>query len=170
MRGLDSYERRALILWSVSLCSASLLLAPLAARSSAGVGVVAENAAPHLALPVLPDSKAGNRYVLTRDPFTADEPVADKAEAGQAARDTGTAVGTTVVGGTPVGTVLPPQNTTGVSAIITGAVAEALIVEAGRSEIVRVGGLIGGVRIVAITSEGVRLASGRILRVNEVRP
>lgn len=171
LKPLSSVARRALILWSVSLCVGSALLAPLAAQSSGDVGSVETGTTSLLPAPYVPLNGSPRPIIVTHDPFRPDvaPPEERKASAVDHGDGNNSVVGSTVVAGTPLGG-LPHTGASTVSAIITGRDAEALVIQDGRSEIVRVGGSLDGVRIVAITVDGVHLANGSVRRVYEDRP
>lgn len=172
MLTLSDGERRTLILWSVSLCAASILLAPLAARSSGEVAPADPGIATEVHAPDVPARATTLPPLVIRDPFVADAPPAGSEKPPPEDTSNATAVGTPVVAGTPLG--FAPGRALGdnaiVTAIITGDEPEALVEESGRSTILRIGGQLDGLRVTGITAEGIRLADGSVRRVQEVRP
>lgn len=179
LRPLSGADRRALMMWSVALCATSVLLGPLAAQSSGDVTAVEAGSAPVLRTPELPQRVGQTSVRLIRDPFEPDAPLPGHNESNRIGTEGRGLVGTAVVAGAPMNASLDPSRASRIAlpadgdtvlAVITGGDAEALIEQGGRTEIVRVGGFLGGVRIVAITSDGVRLANGSLLRLDEGRP
>ena len=76
MRPLEEADRRVLVMWSLALCVGSLLLAPLAARSSVDFDAQQELASRDFQLPSLASDSAPQAHVsLSRDPFSADSVV-----------------------------------------------------------------------------------------------
>jgi hypothetical protein len=138
---LEDRARRALYAWSAFLCSASVALLPLSARSS--LGAPAGDTA--LALPQIALTKAAQRprpLVFTRDPF---EPaVPDLASAA-----------------TP-GAV--------VRGVALGEHPQALVEDVGRVRLVELGSSVAGSRVTEIDQGGVVLENGTFLRLTGDRP
>lgn len=184
MRPVDEAKRRMLIMWSVSLCVGSLLLAPLAAKSSLELSAQQELGARDFQLPALTAETPARRNVpLNRDPFSAD---ATRPDGGAAKADpapiSNTIVGSSVRAGASIGIVLPPNSgalgaapppTAGsatVAAIITGDRGRALVYEGERSRIISVGDRLEGRKVTGISSDGIHLDDGSIRPLSETQP
>ena len=184
MRPLEEADRRVFVMWSIALCVGSLLLAPLAARSSVDLNAQQDLAAREFQLPaVAADVPPQSGLALNRDPFSADTIIAPDAVeplVTQAAPRT-SIVGASVQAGEPLGIVLPPNagalgmspplvnGTSAVAAIITGDRAQALVYEGAHSRIVATGDRLDGHKITSISADGVFLDDGSIRRLVEER-
>lgn len=183
MHPLEDTQRRHLMLLSAGLCIASLLLAPLAARSSSAPVAQTADAMRVAGLPAAPPEKAHEEIAVNRDPFLADTPPPERMEEAQRSsshpgdRD---AVASTVQAGAPMNVPLPPNagatraDTSDVpfgsvvTAIVTGERAQALIYEGSTSRIVVVGDEVEGRHIVSISAAGVHFDDGSTLKLAEL--
>lgn len=163
LRPVSQAQRRALLLWSASLCTGALLLTPLAARSSGDVARDGTISAQRLAVPEWDRKQVAAEVTLSRDPFSADAvspPDADRMPEAQGQGPTG--VGQRVVANTPIA-----GTRSRISAVILGNTAQALVIDAAGTRIVEAGSSIDGLRIVEITTAGVRLSNGELRKVGE---
>ena len=179
MRPLEEAARRKLMLWSVALCIGSMLLVPLAARSSIDVGVQEGPAMRTMQLPEAQMKETPAMLSLLRDPFTADPPSStsvgeDSAIPSVPAADSigvrvqaGTATNASLPANIGAGGGQPPYGAVGstVLAIITGERAQALISDGSSTRILTVGERLDGHHILEITASGIRLDDGSIRRL-----
>ncbi|MDP9017364.1 MAG: hypothetical protein M3N19_03450 [Candidatus Eremiobacteraeota bacterium] len=158
IRPLEKASRRMMMVCSASLCVASVLLAPLTARSIGSVHAQGELATHKVEAPPLSDVMAPIRVVVRRDPFSADVLTPDIREGHSEAMPAANAlIGTRVQAGSLTGITLPGL---AVSAIVTGDHPQALVIEGDHSRILSVGDFLDGHKIRAITKHGLVLDDG----------
>lgn len=138
MRPLEDRSRLRLLRLSAGLCAASLLLAPMAGRTS--LGLRAERQAFDRRITV-PSSllRKSVRISLLRDPFRSETESA-------ASRQT-------------------MQSMPVVRAVVTGRDAAALVEEGDRTRIVRAGDAVGGQVVTSIDALGVHFETGAVSAV-----
>ncbi|HZT11829.1 MAG TPA: hypothetical protein VFA29_03455 [Candidatus Baltobacteraceae bacterium] len=171
MQPLEDGPRRALLSTSALLCASSLLLLPIAARSSRpAFRQPAAAAQEYAALQMQPAARVLVPQ-LRRDPFAADRGFPTVNSAAPAGNGM-SIVGMRVVQGESTGYSLPGSSSgTVLRAVVRGSDgARALVEVGGRTAIVSAGDKLGNSRIVRIDAGGVRLADGTQLRVGSETP
>lgn len=145
-------------IWSAMLCTGSLLLLPLAARSSVNTDqkpLQMYRGAVLTRTPAIPVQSLR----IDRDPFVPDLPKQVEAPPGGES-------GTRVIAGATIAGSANISSGVSVLAVVIGGVAEALVSEDGQTRIVNVGARCAGSRIIRISSDGIVLANGQRLQMN----
>jgi len=140
MRPLEDDSRLRLLRFSAGLCAASLLLAPLAGRTSLGLRSERQAFDRRITAPPSVVRKPA-RISLLRDPFRPQT---------ESAADSRTTLSMPVV-----------------RAVVTGRDAAALVEDAGTTRIVRTGDTVGGQVVTSIDAGGVHFEKGAVSGVTE---
>lgn len=135
MRPLEDRSRLRLLRLSAGLCTASLLLAPMAGRTALGLSAERQVFDRRITVPS-PLVRKSVRISLLRDPF---RPETEPAASRQAMQS------------------LPV-----VRAVVTGRDAAALVEDGGTTRIVRVGDTVGGQVVRSIDAFGVHFETGAV--------
>ncbi|GAC1657084.1 MAG: hypothetical protein NVS9B12_09010 [Vulcanimicrobiaceae bacterium] len=167
MRPLEDGDRRNLIVVAVAICLASLLLTPLAVRSALRPHPLAQVPVSAPLSGFVPLHAAPAVHLL-RDPFFVARPGRRTARADEPLAPGGGAA-FEVRAGDPMGIAVPAASFS-VTAILTGAHPQALVLEGSRSRIVTVGDRVDGHTVVTITSQGILLDDGSLRVLAEPAP
>lgn len=149
LQAIDDRLRARLRAVSASLCVVALGLAPVAARSSLGIGASTAALRWQLAIPASPLRWEGTAVRVARDPFAGGQD------------ETGTRPGEAANRVAPVAAL---------EAIATGGAPRALVQINGSVQLVGVGDTLAGARVVSIDAASVRLSSGAVLVIGQGTP
>ncbi len=145
--------RRRLLTYAVMICTASILLTPVAARSSFELAVERTAFNQRFSIPRIPGKWSSQPVPISHDPFVPDE--------FSAASRSGGVVGMHVVQGQATGFTV--ASVSKIRAIVTGSSPHALVDENGKAEVVSLGDVIDGSPIILISPTEVVLKNGRVL-------
>ena len=168
MKALDDYRRRQLACLSAVLCTGSLLLFPIAGRTSLELASERPGFDTRFALPPLSIASPMPRLIVLRDPFSPSDSAATVMLSSQQHDD-------------PIAFTLPPNRGAArtpledaasqpvlVRAVITGTLSsKALIDENGRVRVIGVGDKVQGSAVLSVDASGVHLTDGRRFSVTE---
>lgn len=144
---LDDPARAWLLRVACAACSIALLLVPLVGRSAIELGRERGAQMPLFSTTIVKRTSYDvQSFARVRDPFIVDGVKTVRSP------------------------VIVPAAKAAVTAVITGTEARALIEENGNVRLVRVGDVISGSRVTAISRPGVRLANGAFLTLDGSAP
>jgi hypothetical protein len=170
MKPIDDLRRRRMFALSAALCTFSVLLIPIAGRSSLELPVERATGDTRLTIPSIEDATPEPAIVIARDPFAGNHLRVQQAAGQMQAIGSNGVVGLRVVQGQPTGITLPDARDV-VRAVVSGATgAHALVEEGDHTKVVSVGDNLAGSTIVGIDAHGIRLRNGTRLPLDGGTP
>lgn len=161
MNPIDDLRRRRLFVTSASLCTLSVLLVPVAGRSSIELPSERRASDMRLPLPQIENATPQPAIVIRRDPFAGNRTEPRGSNAAEAVRaGSNGVVGLQVVQGHSTGIELPGERDV-VRAVVSGSAGVRALVEDGdRARVVSIGDPLAGSTITSIDAHGIGLRNG----------